>query len=69
MAFGKKLLQMPTCEQALPGRLTVMRMSPLHFVSGHRPNPTNEEACAGLTGHNEVVRVVYEPAGVEYTQL
>jgi peptide-methionine (S)-S-oxide reductase len=113
MAFGKKVLQMPTREQALPGRATPMRVGPLHFVSGHRivppyppgtqlalfgmgcfwgaerkywqlrgvystaagyaggftPNPTYEEVCSGLTGHNEVVRVAYDADDISYEEL
>jgi len=90
-----------------------MRLSPRHFVSGHRivppfpdgmelalfglgcfwgaerkfwqtdgvystavgyaggltPNPTYEEVCTGRTGHNEVVRVVFDPREIEYGEL
>ena len=31
------------------------------YAAGHTPNPTYEEVCSGLTGHNEVVLVVYQP--------
>jgi peptide-methionine (S)-S-oxide reductase len=34
------------------------------YSAGYTPNPTYEEVCSGLTGHNEVVLVVYEPAKV-----
>ena len=39
------------------------------YAGGYTPNPTYEEVCTGLTGHNEVVRVVYDPAQVDYETL
>lgn len=39
------------------------------YAGGYTPNPTYEEVCSGLTGHNEVVRVVYDPSQVSYAQL
>ena len=33
------------------------------------PNPTYEEICSGLTGHSEVVQVVYEPTHIDYLAL
>ncbi|MCE4222897.1 peptide-methionine (S)-S-oxide reductase MsrA [Methylobacterium sp. C25] len=32
------------------------------YAAGFTPNPTYEEVCSGLTGHNEVVLVAYDPA-------
>ena len=32
------------------------------YAAGETPNPTYEEVCSGMTGHNEVVLVVYDPA-------
>jgi peptide-methionine (S)-S-oxide reductase len=39
------------------------------YAGGHTPNPTYEEVCSGATGHNEVVRVVYDPNKVSYARL
>jgi peptide-methionine (S)-S-oxide reductase len=39
------------------------------YGAGHTPNPTYDEVCSGLTGHNEVVLVVYDPARVSYARL
>lgn len=39
------------------------------YAGGHTPNPTYEEVCSGLTGHAEVVLVVYDPAVVAYDTL
>jgi len=39
------------------------------YAAGHTPNPTYEEVCTGLTGHNEVVRVVFDPAVVDFDAL
>jgi peptide-methionine (S)-S-oxide reductase len=109
----RKILEMPSADEAPPGRAARMRVPAAHFVNGHRleppfpagmklamfglgcfwgaekrfwnvpgvygtavgyaggltPNPTYEEVCTGLTGHNEVVRVVYDPAEVSYEDL
>lgn len=39
------------------------------YAAGYTPNPTYEEVCSGKTGHNEVVRVVYDPTRVSYEDL
>jgi peptide-methionine (S)-S-oxide reductase len=39
------------------------------YAGGHTPNPTYEEVCSGMTGHNEVVQVVYDPGVVSYATL
>ena len=114
MGFLKRRkLDMPTADEALPGRQQAMPVPPQHFVNGHplkppfpagmqlamfglgcfwgaekrfwnlpgvystsvgyaagvTPNPTYEEVCSGLTGHNEVVQVVYDPDDVSYEEL
>ena len=39
------------------------------YAAGHTPNPTYQEVCTGMTGHNEVVLVVYDPGKVSLEQL
>ncbi len=39
------------------------------YASGVTPNPTYREVCSGMTGHNEVVLVVYDPQVVSYDEL
>lgn len=39
------------------------------YAGGYTPNPTYKETCTQLTGHNEVVRVIYDPATVSYEDL
>jgi len=39
------------------------------YAAGHTRNPTYREVCSGMTGHNEVVRVVFDPRRVSYDDL
>lgn len=107
------LHNLPTKEQALPGRDTRMPVPDKHFVNdnvlqapfceglqqiifgmgcfwgaekkfwpldgvyttavgyaaGHTPNPSYQEVCSGMTGHNEVVLVVFDPEKIEIENL
>ena len=39
------------------------------YAGGLTPNPTYEETCSGKTGHNEVVRIVFDPDKISYETL
>ena len=39
------------------------------YAGGFTPNPTYQETCTGLTGHTEVVLVVFDPEIVSYAEL
>lgn len=39
------------------------------YAGGYTPNATYEEVCTGLTGHNEVVRLAYDPNEISYEAL
>lgn len=39
------------------------------YAGGETPNPTYREVCSGMTGHTEVVRVVFDPAKTSYANL
>ena len=50
---------------SLPG----VHVTAVGYAGGQTPNATYEEVCSGLTGHNEVVLVVYDPARTSYEAL
>jgi peptide-methionine (S)-S-oxide reductase len=39
------------------------------YAGGPTPNPTYREVCSGMTGHNEVVRLAFNPKIVSYAEL
>lgn len=105
--------EIPSAQQALPGRSEVVQFNPLHtvlgtsmvapfpddceqvvlgfgcfwgaerkfwnlagihttavgYAAGHTQNPTYQEVCSGMTGHNEVVLVVFRPAEISFDTL
>ena len=50
---------------SLPGIATTA----VGYAGGHTPNANYKEVCTGLTGHNEVVLVVYDPKLLSFEQL
>ena len=113
MFWTHRKTEMPSPEEALPGREKPMAVPDAHYVNGHpleppfpqgmrqvlfgmgcfwgaerlfwetpgvystavgyaagyTPNATYDEVCTGLTGHNEVVLVVYDPSRVSFDRL
>ena len=49
----------------IPGVITTS----VGYAAGYTPNPSYQEVCSGMTGHNEVVQVVYDPDQVSYEDL
>jgi peptide-methionine (S)-S-oxide reductase len=46
-----------------------VRSTAVGYAGGLTPNPTYREVCSGRTGHNEVVRVAFDPKVVSYPEL
>ena len=44
-------------------------VSSVGYTAGFTLNPTYEEVCSGLTGHNEVVQIVFDPEKLSYLKL
>ena len=44
-------------------------LSMVGYAAGFTPNPTYKETCTQLTGHNEVVRVIFDPEVISYENL
>ena len=49
----------------LPGVVTTA----VGYAAGFTPNPSYREVCSGMTGHNEVVLVVFDPDAISYDEL
>ena len=39
------------------------------YAGGYTPNPSYQEVCTGMTGHNEVVLVVWDPGKIRFEQI
>jgi peptide-methionine (S)-S-oxide reductase len=50
---------------SLPG----VHVTAVGYAAGITPNPTYEETCTGLTGHNEVVKIVFDPARISFDEI
>ena len=73
--FQKKS-EPPSPEDALPGRAERVfwqargvYTTVVGYAAGYTPNPTYEEVCSGLTGHNEVLLAVFDPTLASYEEL
>ena len=50
---------------SLPG----VHVTAVGYAAGITPNPTYEDTCTGLTGHNEVVKIVFDPARISFDEI
>ena len=57
------------CTEAVYVQVRGVRDVESGYSNGHAPAPTYEQVCGGDTGHNEVVKLVYDPAQVSTREL
>eukprot|EP00931_Biecheleriopsis_adriatica_P038015 TRINITY_DN21804_c0_g1_i1.p1 TRINITY_DN21804_c0_g1~~TRINITY_DN21804_c0_g1_i1.p1 ORF type:complete len:292 (+),score=59.05 TRINITY_DN21804_c0_g1_i1:50-877(+) len=57
------------CSENLYMKLPGVYSSQVGYAGGEIENPSYRDVCTGASGHNEVVRVVYDPAEVSYAEL
>ncbi len=50
-------------------KLAGVHVTAVGYAGGHTPNPTYQEVCSGMTGHTEVVLVVYRPDDISFAEL
>jgi peptide-methionine (S)-S-oxide reductase len=50
-------------------KLAGVHTTAVGYAAGHTQNPTYQEVCSGMTGHNEVVLVVFRPAELSFDAL
>ena len=53
------------CFWKLPGVVTTS----VGYAGGNKSNPTYYEVCSGLTGHSEVVRVIWDKSKIDISDL
>ena len=57
------------CIEAVFNRLDGVKIAESGYMGGHVDNPTYRQVCHGDTGHVEVVRVIYDPAQLTFSDL
>jgi len=57
------------CSENLYMKMDGVYSTQVGYAGGGIPNPSYRDVCSGMTGHNEVVRVVYDPKVVSYEAL
>ena len=57
------------CVEAVYQELQGVQKVVSGYMGGHVDNPTYREVCSGLTGHAEVIQLMYDPAKVSYREI
>lgn len=57
------------CTDAVFTRVQGVQAVESGYANGHVPNPSYEQVCEGTTGHNEVVKLVFDPTQISLPTL
>lgn len=57
------------CLEAVYDELAGVEYVESGYAGGTKVNPTYEEVCTGLTGHAEVVQVIFDPEVISYNEI
>lgn len=57
------------CSENLYMKMEGVYSTQVGYVGGSIPNPSYDDVCTGASGHNEVVRIVFDPKVVSYAEL
>lgn len=57
------------CTEAVFEKVDGVKEAISGYAGGKNPNPTYKEICTGLTGHAEVIKILFDPAKISFREI